>query len=63
MKCSELLRILKKDGWYVIRKKGSHIIMGHPTKPNKIVVPFHASKEMKKGTLVSILKDACIKTK
>lgn len=62
MKSSELLRIMKKDGWYEVRQKGSHIIMKHPTKPNQIPVPFHASKEMKKGTLRAILKLAEIKT-
>ncbi|HET8810885.1 MAG TPA: type II toxin-antitoxin system HicA family toxin [Flavobacteriaceae bacterium] len=63
MKSSELLRLMKKDGWYKVRQKGSHIIMKHPTKPNIISVPFHASKEMKKGTLSNILKIAKIKTK
>ncbi len=62
MKSSELLRLMKKDGWYEVRQKGSHIIMKHPTKPNMIPVPFHASKEMKKGTLRNILKLAEIKT-
>jgi predicted RNA binding protein YcfA (HicA-like mRNA interferase family) len=62
MKSSELLRIMKKDGWYEVRQKGSHIIMQHPTKPNIIPVPFHASKEMKKGTLQQILKMAEIET-
>jgi len=63
MKSSQLLKLMKKDGWYKIRQKGSHIIMKHPLKPNIIPVPFHASKEMKKGTLRSILKLAEIKTR
>ena len=62
MKYSELFRILKKDGWYEVRQKGSHVMMKHPTKPNIIPVPFHASKEVKKGTLQAILKLADIKT-
>lgn len=62
MKSSELLRLLKKAGWYEVRRKGSHIMMKHPTKPNIIVVPFHASGEMKTGTLQAILKAADIET-
>ncbi|HEU5054085.1 MAG TPA: type II toxin-antitoxin system HicA family toxin [Hanamia sp.] len=62
MKSSELLKIMKMDGWYEVRQKGSHIIMQHPTKPNIIPVPFHGSKEMKKGTLRQILKMAEIET-
>jgi predicted RNA binding protein YcfA (HicA-like mRNA interferase family) len=36
--------------------------MKHHTKTNTIPVPFHASKEMKKGTLRHILKLAAIET-
>jgi mRNA interferase HicA len=61
MKCSELLRILKKDGWYEVRQSGSHIIMRHPIKTNQLTVPNHGSKEMKTGTCNSILKDAGLK--
>lgn len=62
MKSSELLKILKKDGWYELRQSGSHIILKHPTKTGSIPVPFHASKEVKKGLLNAILKQADIKT-
>jgi len=63
MKSSELLKLLKKDGWYKIRQKGSHIIMKHPEKKGTIPMPFHASKEVKKGLLNAILKQANIKSK
>jgi predicted RNA binding protein YcfA (HicA-like mRNA interferase family) len=36
--------------------------MKHDAKPNQIVVPLHSGKEVPKGTLQSILKDAEIKT-
>jgi predicted RNA binding protein YcfA (HicA-like mRNA interferase family) len=62
MKCSELLRLLHKDGWIEIRQSGSHIIMRHPTKIGQIPVPYHGSKEAKKGMLTVILKQAAIKT-
>jgi predicted RNA binding protein YcfA (HicA-like mRNA interferase family) len=62
MKSSELLRLLKRDGWFEVRQKGSHILMRHPVKPDTIPVPFHSSKEMPKGTLRQILKMAGIKT-
>jgi len=53
---------MKKDGWYKVRQSGSHIIMRHPSKQGSIPVPFHASKEVKKGLLRAILKQAEIKT-
>lgn len=62
MKSSELFKLLKKDGWFEIRQSGSHVIMKHATKKGSIPVPFHASKEVKKGLLNAILKQAEIKT-
>ncbi len=59
-KYSELFRILKKDGWYKVRQKGSHIIMQHPTKEGPIIFPYHAAKEVKTGVLKFILKQAGI---
>jgi len=31
MKCSELFRLLKKEGWYAVSQKGSHVKMKHDT--------------------------------
>ena len=61
MKCSELVMLLKKDGWFLIRQKGSHMIMQHAKKKGQIVVPNHGSKEVGKGLASKILKDAGIK--
>jgi predicted RNA binding protein YcfA (HicA-like mRNA interferase family) len=58
MKCRELLRILKKDGWYPVSQKGSHIKLVHPFKRNVIIFPDHGSQEMGKGMEIRILKDA-----
>jgi len=45
MKYNELFKILKKDGWFEVRRKGSHVIMQHPVKQEKLTVPYHAGKE------------------
>jgi len=62
MKYNDLFRLLKKDGWFVVRQKGSHVIMQHPKKSEQLTVPYHAGKEVKKGLLTAILKQANIKT-
>ena len=62
MKYNELFRLLKKDGWFEVRQKGSHVIMQHPTKPEQLTFPNHSGKEVKKGLLTAILKQANIKT-
>jgi predicted RNA binding protein YcfA (HicA-like mRNA interferase family) len=61
MKSSELIRILKKDGWIVMRQKGSHMIMQHPNKPKQLTVPNHGSQEVGTGLASKILKDAGLK--
>ncbi len=60
MKSSELLRILKRDGWYVISQRGSHIKMVHHEKKNVIYIPYHGAKEVGKGLERKILKAADI---
>jgi predicted RNA binding protein YcfA (HicA-like mRNA interferase family) len=62
MKYSELLRLLQKDGWYILRQaKGSHLIMKHDIKPNLLTVPNHGAKEVGTGLANKILKDAGLK--
>jgi len=60
MKCSQLHRILIKDGWYAISQKGSHIKMKHPVKEGMIIFPNHGSQEMGKGLEKKLFKDAGI---
>jgi mRNA interferase HicA len=63
MKSSELLRLLKKDGWFEVRQHGtSHIIMRHEIKSGQLTVPANGTKEVRKGTLRAILKEAQIET-
>ena len=61
MKCSELYRLLIKDGWYPISQKGSHIKLKNNSKPGIIVFPNHGSQDVGKGLEKKILKDARLK--
>jgi mRNA interferase HicA len=61
MKCSELLRILKKDGWYPVSQSGSHVKLRHDLKTGTIIFPNHGSQELGKGLERKIKKDARIK--
>jgi mRNA interferase HicA len=61
MKSSQLVSLLKKDGWFVVRQSGSHMIMKHPIKKGQIICPFHASQEVGKGLEMKIKRDAGIK--
>ena len=51
-----LVKALRKDGWEVVRQRGSHVRLKKPDTRNALVVPLH--KEIKRGTLGGILRDA-----
>ena len=38
MTVREILKMLRKDGWYITNQEGSHISLKHPTKPGKVTV-------------------------
>jgi mRNA interferase HicA len=61
MKCDELFKLLKKNGWKKVRQKGSHIILRKEDVNNAIVLPYHRGKEVPTGTASSILKQAGLK--
>jgi len=63
VKYDELFRLLKNDGWIIVRQKGSHVILRHPEKLQQLTIPRHPGKEVKKGLLKAILKQANIKYK
>lgn len=53
---AELIRALERDGWSVVRQRGSHVRLKKAGRRNALVVPLH--KEIRKGTLAGILRDA-----
>ena len=55
----ELIKLLKKNGWILDRISGSHHIMIKGKKT--LSVPVHASKDISKGTLNKLLKEAELK--
>jgi len=61
MKAKDLIKQLEEDGWYQVRQTGSHRIFKHPTKKETIPIPDHGKKDLKMGTLHSILKQAGLK--
>lgn len=56
----EILRILKDNGWEVVRIEGSHHILKHNEKSGIVTVP-HPRKDLPEGTVRSILRQAGIK--
>jgi predicted RNA binding protein YcfA (HicA-like mRNA interferase family) len=60
-KVSEILKILNKDGWYLVTQKGSHRQLKHPVKKGRVTVAGKPSDELHPKTENSILKQAGLK--
>ncbi len=61
MNSKEIEKILKKDGWKMIKQVGSHRQYRHKSKPGKETVPFHGRKELDVKTTESIFRQAGIR--
>ncbi len=57
---SKLIKLLRDNGFVFVRQSGSHALFKNDLKNKRVVVPIH-SKDIPKGTLHAILKDAEIK--
>jgi predicted RNA binding protein YcfA (HicA-like mRNA interferase family) len=60
VKSADLIRLLKADGWQLVRTVGSHHQFKHPAKPGTVTVP-HPKKDLPKGTARSVLRQAGLK--
>ena len=58
MKVSELLSLIDKDGWVMVRQRGSHRQSHHPTNSGTVTVAGKHSIDIPRGTLNSVLKQA-----
>ena len=61
VKVSEIIRILKKDGWYLAHQKGSHRQFSHPSKKGKVTVNGKLSDDRSGELLKSIEQQSGLK--
>jgi predicted RNA binding protein YcfA (HicA-like mRNA interferase family) len=60
MKVREILKIPRKDGWYIDHYTGSHRQMCHPRKSGKVTVAGKPSATLHPKVVRSILQQAQI---
>jgi predicted RNA binding protein YcfA (HicA-like mRNA interferase family) len=61
MKIRDVIKLLKKDDWYLSRTRGSHRQYKHPSKSGLITIAGKPSDDLAPGTLNSIFKQAGLK--
>ena len=54
----ELIRILERHGWVLLRIHGSHHIYGKPNTVVRLSVPVHGNRPLKIGLLQHLTKAA-----
>jgi len=59
MKGKDFVQLLKKNGWTLDHIRGSHYVLSKDGK--HVSVPVHAGKEIGKGLLHELLKEAGLK--
>jgi predicted RNA binding protein YcfA (HicA-like mRNA interferase family) len=50
----DLIKLIERDGWYLVNIVGSHHQFKHPTKKGKVTIP-HPKKDPSIRTIKSIL--------
>jgi len=58
IKASELLKILKREGFLIHTRRGSHITLRHLRSKKRVTIPYHNGRNLKPGTLHNIITHA-----
>jgi predicted RNA binding protein YcfA (HicA-like mRNA interferase family) len=53
----QLVRALKRAGWYEVKQQGSHLRLRHDEHPADIQIPMHRG-DVPKGTVMALIKQA-----
>ena len=61
MKVRDIIKLIERDGWYLVATKGSHRQYKHPTKVGRVTIAGHPNDDLAPGTLNSIFKQARMK--
>jgi predicted RNA binding protein YcfA (HicA-like mRNA interferase family) len=61
VKVRDVIKLLERDGWYLVRTRGSHRQYKHPVKRGLVTVAGKRSDDLAAGTLDSVLKQAGLK--
>lgn len=55
---SDVVKLLRDSGFVEVRRRGSHIVMQRQLANTTITVPVPNYKELKRGTLASIIRQS-----
>ena len=53
-----MMKLIERDGWFLVAVCGSHKQYKHPDKPGRVTVAGHPDDDLAAWTLNSVLKQA-----
>ena len=62
-KVRDAIRLVERDGWRLVRTRGSHRVYKHPAKRGVVVIAGHPGVDVPQGTWNSIIKQAGLQTR
>ncbi len=60
LRASEVITILKTNGFTLVSQRGSHQKWRHSNSGKQVIVPYHKGKQLPLGTLKSIIQGSGI---
>lgn len=57
-KVRDAIRLVERDGWYLVRTRGSHRQFHHPDKRGTVTIAGRRSKDLSPTMRTSIVKQA-----
>ena len=54
------VKVLQKNGWEILRIRGSHYMLTHPDYRYTVSVPVHGNEDLKTGLLKQLMKQTGI---
>ena len=60
-KVRDAIRLVEREGWSLVRTRGSHRQYRHPNKRGTVTIAGKASDDLPPGTWASIMKQARLK--
>ena len=60
-KVRNAIRLVEREGWSLVRVRGSHRQFRHPDKPGTVTIAGKSGDDLAPGTWASIMKQAGLK--
>ena len=60
-KVRDAIRLVERDGWRLVRVRGSHRQYRHPNKPGTVTIAGKSGDDLPRGTWASVVKQAGVK--